>query len=93
MGISAGAACGASLAIVFFGGAPALAHSLGLSHTGLIAAAALAGALAALFCAIRLERVVLAGIAVSAFLGAIVALVKALHEASVGYGDRLVLRM
>jgi iron complex transport system permease protein len=77
LGVSAGAACGASLAIVFFGGAPALAHSLGLSHTGLIAAAALAGALAALFCAIwlgagaegGLERVVLAGIAVSAFWG------------------------
>ncbi|MDR2821117.1 MAG: iron ABC transporter permease [Desulfovibrio sp.] len=93
LGVSAGAACGASLAIALTGGALRVAQSLGFSQAGLVAASALAGALLALFCALWLgtgedgalkqERVVLAGIAVSAFLGAIVALVKALHEESV----------
>ncbi|MDR1856805.1 MAG: iron ABC transporter permease [Desulfovibrio sp.] len=86
LGVSAGAACGASLAIALGGAAGA---ALGISsHAALISMAALAGALLALFGALLLgggglERVVLAGIAVSAFLGSIVALVKALHEDSV----------
>lgn len=64
----------------------------GISHAGLVAPAALIGALAALGCALWLgrgdgafsrESVILAGIAVAAFLGALVALVKALNEESV----------
>ena len=96
LGISAGAACGASMAIalggplvVLLGGLPGLA---GFSHAGLVAPAALVGALAALGGALWLgrgdgafsrESVILAGIAVAAFLGALVALVKALNEESV----------
>ncbi|MDR2573043.1 MAG: iron ABC transporter permease [Desulfovibrio sp.] len=91
LGISAGAACGASL-VITLGEMAAPAAMLGLTRAGLIAPAALAGALLALFMAIwlgsagtslRRENVVLAGIAVSAFLGALVALIKALHEESV----------
>ena len=88
LGISAGAACGASMAIAlggplvamlgsipWLGGVPGLA---GFSHAGLVAPAALIGALAALGCALWLgrgdgafsrESVILAGIAVAAFLG------------------------
>ena len=89
LGISAGAACGASLAIALGG---ALAVALGLSHTALVAGSAMAGALLALALALWLgrgrgafsrETVILAGIAVAAFLGALVALVKALNEESV----------
>lgn len=89
LGISAGAACGASLAIAL--GGP-LAVAFGLSHTALVAGAAMAGALVALVLALWLgrgqgafsrESVILAGIAVAAFLGALVALVKALNEESV----------
>lgn len=89
LGISAGAACGASLAIALGGG---LAMALGFSHTALVAAAAMSGALLALGMALWLgrgdgtfsrESVILAGIAVAAFLGALVALVKALNEESV----------
>lgn len=90
LGISAGAACGASIAI-------ALGGSLGLWAAGLSAAAtislaALLGSLLALGGALwlgsgqgsfRRETVILAGIAVAAFLGAVVALVKALNEESV----------
>ncbi|MDR2054864.1 MAG: iron ABC transporter permease [Desulfovibrio sp.] len=92
LGISAGAACGASL-VIATGEAASPAALLGLSRAGFIAPAALAGALLALFgtiwlgsakdAALRRESVVLAGIAVSAFLGALVALIKALHEESV----------
>ncbi|MDR1659099.1 MAG: iron ABC transporter permease [Desulfovibrio sp.] len=91
LGISAGAACGASL-VIATGEAATPAALLGLSRAGLIAPAALAGALLALFgtiwlgsarAALRRESVILAGIAVSAFLGALVALIKALHEESV----------
>ncbi|MDR3357568.1 MAG: iron ABC transporter permease [Desulfovibrio sp.] len=91
LGISAGAACGASL-VITAGGAAFPAALQGMSRAGLIAPAALAGALLALFAsvwlgsakgALRRENVVLAGIAVSAFLGALVALIKALHEESV----------
>lgn len=91
MGISAGAACGASLAIAFGG---ILAHrAIALSGIGgLVSAAAFAGALSALGMALALgraggqfrrETVILAGIAVSTFLGAVVALIKALNEESV----------
>jgi iron complex transport system permease protein len=91
LGISAGAACGASL-VIATGAAPLPAALPGFSRAGLIAPAALAGALLALSAtiwlgsakaALRRESVVLAGIAVSAFLGALVALIKALHEESV----------
>ncbi|WP_346773643.1 iron ABC transporter permease [Desulfovibrio sp. ZJ746] len=89
LGISAGAACGASLAIAVGGG---LALALGLPHTALVAGAAMCGAMIALALALWLgrgrgafsrESVILAGIAVAAFLGALVALVKALNEESV----------
>lgn len=94
LGISAGAACGASLAIAL-GGVLPLASSpalLRLPIDGLVALAALVGALAALAGTLwlgrsdgnfRRESVILAGIAVAAFLGALVALIKALHEESV----------
>ncbi|MDD6181759.1 MAG: iron ABC transporter permease [Desulfovibrionaceae bacterium] len=89
LGISAGAACGASL--VLGGGGLWLAR-YGLATGGAVAAAAFAGALAALACALALgrgggsfarETVILAGIAVATFLGAVVALIKALNEESV----------
>ena len=102
LGISAGAACGASMAIALGGPLVAMLGSIpwvgnvpglvGFSHAGLVAPAALIGALAALGCALWLgrgdgafsrESVILAGIAVAAFLGALVALVKALNEESV----------
>ena len=89
LGISAGAACGASIMIAF--GAP-LAVLLGISAAGLISGGALLGALLALGGALWLgrsggtfsrESIILGGIAVAAFLGAVVALVKALNEESV----------
>ena len=105
LGISAGAACGASMAIALggplvallgnvqgLGNVPGSMLGVGVSHAGLVAPAALIGALAALGGALWLgrgdgafsrESVILAGIAVAAFLGALVALVKALNEESV----------
>lgn len=89
LGISAGAACGASIVIAF--GAP-LALALGISISALISGGALCGALLALGGALWLgrsggafnrESIILGGIAVAAFLGAVVALVKALNEESV----------
>lgn len=89
LGISAGAACGASLAIA---GASWLLGFLPLHLPLLVSIGALAGGLLALLCALLLgrargmlsrESVILAGIAVASFLGAIVALVKALNEESV----------
>lgn len=91
LGISAGAACGASLAIAF-GQIPGLWTLWPWASPALVAPAALAGALAALAGTLwlgsahgsfRRESVVLAGIAVAAFLGALVALIKALNEESV----------
>lgn len=90
LGISAGAACGAGL-VIAFGGGPALAAHWEFSG-GLVSAAAFAGALLALGLALwlgrsggsfRRENVILAGIAVATFLGAVVALIKALNEESV----------
>lgn len=87
LGLSSGAACGASLAIALGGAAPALS-----GMGGVVSASAFAGALLALYMALFLgrgrgrfsrETVILAGIAVSTFLGAVVALVKALNEESV----------
>ncbi|WP_291300900.1 iron ABC transporter permease [Desulfovibrio sp. MES5] len=99
LGISAGAACGASIAIALGGVAgKALSGLLAAAHislpgpAALVAPAALAGALLALAGALwlgrgdggfRRESVILAGIAVAAFLGALVALIKALNEESV----------
>lgn len=88
LGVSAGAACGASAAIAF--GGPAAAD-LGLSMTALVSAGAMIGAMTALACTLALgsgggfarEDVVLAGIATAAFLGALVAMIKALNEESV----------
>ena len=92
LGISAGAACGASLAIAL-GEIPlltAVAHMP--QHAALVSLSALAGALSAVLAALWLGRsrngldrgrVILAGIAVSTFFGALVALVKALNEESV----------
>lgn len=89
LGIAAGAACGASLAIVFGG---ALGLSLYAFGGGVVSLAAFVGALMALGMALALgraggyfarETVILAGIAVATFLGALVALVKALNEESV----------
>lgn len=100
LGISAGAACGASIAIALGGPLAAvlsgvwghLGAAQGFTQAGLIAPAALCGAMAALFGALWLgrgegtfsrESVILAGIAMAAFLGALVALIKALNEESV----------
>ena len=90
LGISAGAACGASL-MLGMGGAW-LAQWGGTASAGAVSGAAFLGALLALFLALLLgkgkgvfarETVILAGIAVATFLGAVVALVKALNEESV----------
>ena len=92
LGVSAGAAFGASLAIALGGRLTDFFPALGPHPAALVAPAALAGALLALAGALwlgrgrggwRKESVVLAGIAVAAFLGALVALVKALNEESV----------
>ncbi len=103
LGISAGAACGASISLTLHAPlAASLTYILGsnLIHNfgGLTAIAAFLGALLALFLTLGLSRssggvggfgnverhsVILAGIAVATFLGAVVALVKALHEESV----------
>ena len=90
LGISAGAACGASLVL---GAGSLWLEQCGLAaHGGVVAGAAFIGALAALGCALLLgrgrgafarETVILAGIAVATFLGAVVALIKALNEESV----------
>ena len=94
LGISAGAACGASMAIALGGSLGIWAGGLavGLSAAATVSLAALLGSLLALGGALwlgsgqgsfRRETVILAGIAVAAFLGAVVALVKALNEESV----------
>lgn len=89
LGISAGAACGASLAIVF---ANVLTPLVFTNHNLSVTLCALCGAFLALGCSLLLgrgkgnldrESVILAGVAVAAFLGSIVALVKALNEESV----------
>lgn len=88
LGVSGGAAFGASLAIQL-----GLAGSLPLlPGVGVIPACGLAGAILALFTVIALgrsggtlrrETLVLAGVVVSAFLSALISLVKALDEDSV----------
>ncbi len=98
LGISAGAACGASLAIAcggFIGlHIPWLMEIPWFIHMGgLTSIAAFVGAVMALGLSLLLgsgmgknlqrENIILAGIAVATFLGAIVALVKALNEESV----------
>lgn len=87
LGISAGAACGASIAIACADFFTAFAP---LPHNVFITAAAMSGALLSLCLSLLLSRggrdsgnIILAGIAVAAFLGAITALVKALNEESV----------
>lgn len=91
LGISSGAACGASIAIAL-GGSLGLTVRLGANGMSLISLCALMGALLALAGSLwlgrgdggfRRETVILAGIAMSAFLGALVALIKALNEESV----------
>lgn len=86
LGVSTGAAFGASLYLLFGWGA---ASVLGMSA---LPAAAFAGALAALYLVYVLGRVdgrvqattlVLAGIIVSTFLSALIGLLKSLHEDSV----------
>lgn len=81
LGISSGAACGAALAL-----------TLGLGQAGLPTLSALAGAFAAMGLVLLLSRVsgqlsreslILGGIVVSTFLGALISLVKALNEESV----------
>ena len=94
LGISAGAACGASMAIALGGtlGIWAGGLAVGLSAAATVSLSALLGSLLALGGALwlgsgqgsfRRETVILDGIAVAAFLGAVVALVKALNEESV----------
>ncbi len=109
LGISAGAACGASIALTLSASMTAsLVLFLQQWHLGflawfvdtggLVSLAAFAGALLALFLALLLgsgsihttgsgagqrEGIILAGIAVATFLGALVALIKALNEESV----------
>ncbi len=86
IGVSTGAAFGASLAIFFGHGGNAL------SGLGFVPLASLGGALAALFTVIALARVngqlkrdtmVLAGIVVATFLSALISLLKSLDEESV----------
>ena len=86
IGVSTGAAFGASLAL-FFGLGSKLVFGFGL-----IPLASLAGAMAALFAVIALGRIngqlrretmVLAGIVVATFLSALISLVKSLDEESV----------
>ena len=90
IGVSTGAAFGATLAI-FFGLAASQTAFLGLSM-GLLPLAALAGALGALFLVIALARaggtirretLVLAGIVTATFLSALISLLKSLDEDSV----------
>ncbi len=88
LGVSSGAAFGASLALSLgFAGSTALFGLAGLPIAGLI------GALAALFAVMLLARsaggfgretLVLSGIVVATFLAALIALVKALDEDAVG---------
>jgi iron complex transport system permease protein len=89
LGVSGGAAFGAGLAI-FCGLGGSMVSGLGVTVLPL---AALAGGLGALFLVIGLGRVggtlnretlVLAGIVVSTFLGALISLLKALDEEGVG---------
>lgn len=85
LGISQGAALGASLAIVCD------FTALNLAQGALITLFAFCGAMVALACALLLcraasdnrETIILAGIAVSTFMGALVMLIKALNEESV----------
>lgn len=88
LGISAGAACGASVVLGF----SASLHFPFISQSGLASLAAFAGSMLALFATLFLgrakgswakENIILAGIAVAAFLGSLVALIKALNEESV----------
>ncbi len=90
LGISQGAACGASLLLT--GSVSLFLGPLPLGQTELVALSAFAGALLATLGTLllgarasRLDRssVILAGIAMSTFLGALLALVKALNEESV----------
>lgn len=100
LGISAGAASGASLAIAFGGtlvALPAFSSLSQLTPVGFLAEsvvslAAFVGSILALLMALGLgraggsfqrESVILSGIAVATFLGALVALIKALNEESV----------
>jgi iron complex transport system permease protein len=89
LGVSGGAAFGAGLAI-FCGLGGSVVHGLGVT---ILPLAALAGGLGALFLVIGLGRVggtlnretlILAGIVVSTFLGALISLLKALDEEGVG---------
>lgn len=89
LGVAQGAACGASLAIAVFGASVA---RLGFSQAVAISAFSFAGALLALLLALVLgksrgpfqrENIILAGVAVAAFMSALVALIKALNEDSV----------
>ncbi len=86
LGVSTGAACGASLAI-FLGVAAKTAFGMGL-----LPLAALAGAMAALAAVLALGRIngrlrrdtmILAGIVVATFLSALISLLKSLDEDSV----------
>ena len=90
LGISQGAACGASLLLT--GSLAATLSGFALGQTELVAFAAFCGALLATAGTLllgakrgRMDRstVILAGIAMSTFLGALLALVKALNEESV----------
>ena len=88
LGISAGAAFGASLALVF----PFQLNFTGLQAGNFTALCAMAGSFMALGASLLIgraastggrESIILAGIAVASFLGAIVALIKSLNEESV----------
>ncbi|MDQ7834652.1 MAG: iron ABC transporter permease [Humidesulfovibrio sp.] len=95
LGVSGGAAFGASVAIIFGFAGGAIADSLGGlgGGTGILPLFALAGALLALAAVLALgriggggmrrETIVLAGIVVSTFLSALISLLKSLDEESV----------
>jgi len=92
LGVSSGAALGASVAISFGVTLPAAVAPALVAGLGVVTPAALFGAFAALSLVLllgtaagsfRRETVVLAGVVVSTFLAALVSLVKALDEESV----------
>ncbi len=83
LGISSGAACAAALALALGWTLPGLSTLPLVALTGAFAAMFMVLALSRLAGGFSRENLVLAGIVVSTFLGAIIALIKSLNEESV----------
>ncbi len=84
LGVSSGAACGAALAISL--GASAIAHGFGIplfAFVGALLSLLVVLVLGGISRGLQRESLVLAGIVVSAFLAAVISLIKALDESSV----------